>query len=189
MIDQNLVLSNENGASNWVEDHTNVKPLQNHVKIHHFILGNKLNLMISKLRFQWNIIPSLKSVYSKPRKPQNEVYSTQGCSWMVLKLSTEVASKYFFLWYRMFWPPMRTLPLGHPWIRGFIPYLVAVETVNCFTRQSAMESSVVSSLPDHAFTPTLASTGWNDQLWNTLHHVSHIVDCSPSALLPSGELS
>ena len=60
----------------------------------------------------------------------------------------------FFLWYRMFWPPMRTLPLGHPWIRGFIPYLVAVETVACFTRQSAMESSVVSSLPDHAFTPT-----------------------------------
>ena len=46
MIDQNLVLSNENGASNWVEDHTNVKPLQNHVKIHHFILGNKLNFMI-----------------------------------------------------------------------------------------------------------------------------------------------
>ena len=49
MVDQNLVLSNENGASNWVEDHTNVKPLQNHVKIHHFILGNKLNLMITKL--------------------------------------------------------------------------------------------------------------------------------------------
>ena len=97
-------------------------------------------------------------------------------------------SHYFFLWYRMFWPPMRTLPLGHPWIRGFIPYLVAVETVNCFTRQSAMESSVVSSLPDHAFTPTLESTGWNDQLWNTLPRVSHIVDCSPSALLPSGEL-
>ena len=94
MVDQNLVLSNKNGASNWVEDHTNVKPLQNHVKIHHFILGNKLNLMISKLRFQWNIIPSLKSVYSKPRKPQNEVYSTQGCSWMVLRHSTELASKY-----------------------------------------------------------------------------------------------
>ena len=36
--------------------------------------------------------------------------------------------------------------------------------------------------------PRHASTGWNDQLWNTLHHVSHIVDCSPSALLPSGEL-
>ena len=50
--------------------------------------------MISKLRFQWNIIPSLKSVYSKPRKPQNEVYSTQGCSWMVLRHSTELASKY-----------------------------------------------------------------------------------------------
>ena len=61
---------------------------------------------------------------------------------------------FFFLWYRIFWPPMRTLPLGHPWIRGFIPYLVAVETVACFTRQSAMESSVVSSLPDRAFTPT-----------------------------------
>ena len=96
MVDQNLVLSNENGASNWVEDHTNVKPLQNHVKIHHFILGNKLNLMISKLRFQWNIIPSLKSVYSKPRKPQNEVYSTQGCSWMKLRHSTELASKYSY---------------------------------------------------------------------------------------------
>ena len=94
MIDQNLVLSNENGASNWVEDHTNVKPLQNHVNIHHFIFGNKLDLMISKPRLQWNIIPSLKIVYSKPRKPQNEIYSTQGCSWMVLKLSTEVASKY-----------------------------------------------------------------------------------------------
>ena len=94
MVDQNLVLSNENGASNWVEDHTNVKPLQNHVNIHHFIFGNKLDLMISKLRFQWNIIPSLKSVYSKPRKPQNEVYSTQGCSWMVLRHSTELASKY-----------------------------------------------------------------------------------------------
>ena len=94
MVDQNLVLSNENGASNWIEDHTNVKPLQNHVKIHHFILGNKLNLMISKLQFQWNIIPSLKSAYSKPRKPQNEVYSTQGCSRMVLRHSTELASKY-----------------------------------------------------------------------------------------------
>ena len=94
MVDQNLVLSNKNGASNWVEDHTNVKPLQNHVKIHHFILGNKLNLMITKLWLQWNIIPSLKSVYSKPRKPQNELYSTQGCSWMVLRHSTELASKY-----------------------------------------------------------------------------------------------
>ena len=94
MVDQNLVISNKNGASNWVEDHTNVKPLQNHVNIHHFIFGNKLDLMISKPRLQWNIIPSLKIVYSKPRKPQNEVYSTQGCSWMVLKLSTGVASKY-----------------------------------------------------------------------------------------------
>ena len=45
---------------------------------------------------------------------------------------------------------------------------MAVETVACFTRQSAMESSVVSSLPDRAFTPTLASTVWNDQLCNTL---------------------
>ena len=67
--------------------------------------------------------------------------------------------------------------------------------VACFTRQSAMESSVVSSLPDSAFTPTLASTGWSNQLWNTLAklvgiapHVSHIVDRSPSALLPSGSL-
>ena len=58
---------------------------------------------------------------------------------------------------RMFWPPMRTLPLGHPWIRGFIPYLVAVETVTCFTRRSTMESSVVSSLPDYTSIPTLAS--------------------------------
>ena len=94
LVNQNLVLSNQNGASNWVEDHTNVKPLQNHVNIHHFIFGNKLDLMISKLRFQWNIIPSLKIVYSNPRKPQNEVYSTQGCSWMVLRHSTELASKY-----------------------------------------------------------------------------------------------
>ena len=30
--------------------------------------------------------------------------------------------------------------------------------------KSTMESSVVFSLPDSAFTPTLASTGWNDQL-------------------------
>ena len=72
---------------------------------------------------------------------------------------------------------------------------MAVETVSCFTRQTAMESSVVSSLPDRAFTLTPASTGWSNQLWNTLAklvgiapHVSHIVDRSPSALLPSGEL-
>ena len=105
------------------------------------------------------------------------------------------SSRLLFFFYRMFWPPMRTLPLGHPWIRGFIPYLMAIETFTCFTRESSMESSVVSSLPDYTFTPTLESMGWNDQLWNTLAnlvghtpHVSHIFDCSPSALLPSGEL-
>ena len=49
--------------------------------------------------------------------------------------------------------------------------------------------------PTLTFTPTLASMGWNDQLWNTLAflfiatHVSHIVDYSPSALLPPGELA
>ena len=72
---------------------------------------------------------------------------------------------------------------------------MAVETVDCFTRQSAMESSVVSSLPDHAFTPTPRKHGVER---STMKHsgettgiaprVSHIVDCSPSALLPSGEL-
>ena len=42
--------------------------------------------------------------------------------------------------------------------------LWAVETFTCFTRQFIMESGVVSSLPDHAFTTTLESMGWNDQL-------------------------
>ena len=62
----------------------------------------------------------------------------------------------FMEWiYKKLWTPLNP---------GFYSYLVAVETVNCFTRQSAMESSVVYSLPNHAFTPTLVSTGWNDQL-------------------------
>ena len=48
--------------------------------------------------------------------------------------------------------PLETLESGI-----FIPYLGAVETVTCFTRRSTMESSVVSSLPDYTFIPTLAS--------------------------------
>ena len=66
---------------------------------------------------------------------------------------------------------------------GVLFHIMVVETFTCFTRRSTMESSVVSSLPDCAFTPTLASTGWSNQLWNTLAklvgiapHVSHIVE-------------
>ena len=71
----------------------------------------------------------------------------------------------------------------------------AVETFACFTRQSAMESSVVSSLPDYTFTPTPRKHGverstmkHSSEPHGIAPHVSHIVDCSPSALLPSGEL-
>merc|ERR1711965_194726 len=79
-------------------------------------------------------------------------------------------------------PPWTPLNPGFCYISG------GCRNNHLFARQSAMESSVVSSLPDHAFTPTLESMGWNDQLRNTLHLVSHIVDCSPSALLPSGPM-
>ena len=57
-----------------------------------------------------------------------------------------------------------------------------------------MESSVVSSLPDYIITPHRTSAGGTinyetlQQLWEVALHVSHIVDYSPSALLPSGEL-
>ena len=44
----------------------------------------------------------------------------------------------------------------------------AAETFACFTRQSSMESSVVSSLPDCTFNPAERRCGGNDQLWNTL---------------------
>ena len=37
---------------------------------------------------------------------------------------------------------------------GVLFHIMVVETVTCFTRRSTMESSVVSSLPDRAFTPT-----------------------------------
>ena len=134
--------------------------------------------------FQWNDCPHApfeKLHYMVRTKSQNAHKISFRFSWLLFRS----VLWYFFLCTRIFWPPMRTLPLGHPWIRGIIPYLVAVETVNCFTRRSTMESSVVSSLPDHAFTPTLESMGWNDQLWDILAkfvgiapHVSHIVDCS-----------
>ena len=47
---------------------------------------------------------------------------------------------------------------------GVLFHIMVVETFTCFTRRSTMESGVVSSLPDRAFTPTLESTGWSNQL-------------------------
>ena len=61
--------------------------------------------------------------------------------------------------------------------RVFIPYLVAVETVTCFTRRSTMESSVVSSLPDYTSIPTLASI--NPSLENVERVLSYIhISCA-----------
>ena len=59
-----------------------------------------------------------------------------------------------------------------------------------------MESSAVSSLPDNTFTPTPRKHGVEQStmkhssvLFQIAPHVSHIVDYSPSALLPPGELA
>ena len=68
--------------------------------------------------------------------------------------------------------PLETLESG-----VFIPYLVAVETVTCFTRRSTMESSVVSSLPDYTSIPTLASI--NPSLENVERVLSYIhISCA-----------
>ena len=73
-------------------------------------------------------------------------------------------SRRFFFVYSDALTPYAYAPPWTPLNPGVLFHIMVVDTFTCFTRQTAMESSVVSSLPDHAFTPTLASMGWNDQL-------------------------
>ena len=70
---------------------------------------------------------------------------------------------FFFCNIGSFHPPCVRFPLD-TLESGVLFHIMVVETVICFTRRSTMESSVVSSLPDCAFTPTLESTGWSNQL-------------------------
>ena len=78
------------------------------------------------------------------------------CGFEAIWLLLRCQGSSFFFYIGSFDPPCVRSPLD-TLESGVLFHIMVVETFTCFTRRSTMESSVVSSLPDHAFIPNHAT--------------------------------